>query len=180
MIANATFFVGISATMISATRSTSISETKVDFTEYPVELSELAVNPKQYDGKIIHVKGWINHLDGTVLGNMEFGNLWMRAVCVAESETCSKLKLPQKNGLMDGVDGYQSGSTVCAEVVGRFRMNATDPHPLQRGEKVNLLEISKVINIPPQGQGQGQGHGTGIGNWSERSSASGSGTDGSY
>lgn len=134
---------------------------EVDPFVYPVELLDLVSSSAQFDGKIVRVRGSFGLTQNSTVGFLETGSAWVRTICVADEATCSSLIL--------------SAHSTNVEVVGRYRSAVADPHPGQRGDKVRLLEISKLVSVQPVGRGTGQGTGRGSGRGSGSGSGNGSG-----
>lgn len=114
----------------------------IDLTEYQVDLADLSADPTRFDGKTIRVKGTFRALQSYSVANLESGGGWVRSICVADETSCSKLFT---NADTQG-DNFR---TYDVEVLGRFISNTSDPHPLQQGERVRLLEITRIISIGP-------------------------------
>ena len=106
----------------------------VDYAVYTVTLDELFSEPDRYEGKIVRIKATYEETRNSIIGNIYSGQKWLRAVCVADWESCSRLGIKE-----------------VVEVAGRFYPNTHDPHPLQRGGKIGVLEISEVISPPESG-----------------------------
>jgi hypothetical protein len=120
-----------------------IAQPIVDLAEYSIEVTDLAIDPARYDGKIIHITGSFHKMPTYELGILEGEGIWMRVICVAEEHGCRELFRPRGSE-------YVFDRDVAIEVLGRFRNDAFDPHPKQRGEKVRLLEIHKVLSVEPR------------------------------
>ena len=75
-------------------------------------------------------------LENSVVGNLDAGaSDWIRAICVADHYSCNRITT--------------ANCQFPVEVVGRYRSEALDPDPRQQGNKVRLIEISKINIMLP-------------------------------
>lgn len=135
----------------------------VDEQVYACSLEELKANPDLYDGKFVRMKFEFCPMERVSVANINGRGLF-RAVCVDEPTSCQRLFPPEPGRLSCGTDNYPNEIEV--DAIGRYTARTADPHPLQRGDKVALLEISKIISAgewPPKplidpGGGSGGGN----------------------
>lgn len=139
-VAGLAFLIGVFAAMTLTNKD--IAQPTVDFAEYSIAVTDLGIDPARYDGKVIHITGSFRKMETYELGIFEGEGIWMRVICVAEAHGCKELFRPRGSE-------YVFDREAAIKVVGRFRNDAFDPHPKQRGEKVRLLEIHKVLSVEP-------------------------------
>lgn len=104
------------------------ADEKVDFTINYVSPETILADKQRYNGKLVSFDGRYDPLPDSSLGNIG----WFRVICVAPASKCSLLPT------------YSSDKIAEVTLVGRFYSRVRDPHPNQRGENVDLIEISDI------------------------------------